>query len=641
MRYWIFFMLIGLTTAAQDYKMGSVTVEELAEKAYPADTSAAAAILYKDCRVNLAQDREGNWIITEETKVKIKIYKKEGYQYANFETALYKGIKSDGLHFYDDATYNLVNGKVEKTKRKGGSDFEEKQSRYYSLRKMTMPNVREGSIVEYRVVKTSFLGGSLDKFFLQYDIPVKEIRYVVTTPDMFKFNKTVGGYLKVEQVTTQSEVHNETYMANIDAYINTNVPALKDEAYVDNINNYRSYVKYEVSGYRGRTTIELANTWDNVAKNIYENDEFGKQLGRKNYFEEDLDPILKAAADPADALRRTFAFVQNRMNWNDYNGYYTDKGVKQAYADKTGNVADINLMLVTMLRHAGLAANPVLVSTRSNGINIFPSRTAFNYVVAAVEMGEDLILLDATSKNTQPGILPIRALNWSGRVIRPDGTSAEVELRPRNFSKEVNYIVGTIAPDGVVTGKVRRQYSDYVAYAFRENNGGVAKESYLEKLENRYKGIEVDDYEVANIKEFTKPVLETYAFTHNNVGDVIGDKIYLNPLLFFTLDENPFKQEQRSFPVDFVYPAQDKYNITMTLADGLQVDTMPKPVTYAMEDNLGTFKFNCSATGNQIQVSATFEMGTAMLPAEYYASVKQLFTEMISKQADKIVLKRI
>ncbi len=169
----------------------------------------------------------------------------------------------------------------------------------------------------------------------------------------------------------------------------------------------------------------------------------------------------------------------------------------------------------------------------------------------------------------------------------------------------------------------------------------MAKESYLEKLENRYKGIEVDDYEVANIKEFTKPVLETYAFTHNNVGDVIGDKIYLNPLLFFTLDENPFKQDQRSFPVDFVYPTQDKYNITMTLADGLQVDTMPKPITYAMEDNLGTFKFICSATGNQIQVSATFEMGTAMLPAEYYASVKQLFTEMISKQADKIVLKRI
>jgi hypothetical protein len=57
----------------------------------------------------------------------------------------------------------------------------------------------------------------------------------------------------------------------------------------------------------------------------------------------------------------------------------------KAYKDKTGNVAEINLMLTAMLRYAGLNANPVLVSTRSNGIAMFPNRTAFNYVIAAVE----------------------------------------------------------------------------------------------------------------------------------------------------------------------------------------------------------------------------------------------------------------
>jgi hypothetical protein len=64
-----------------------------------------------------------------------------------------------------------------------------------------------------------------------------------------------------------------------------------------------------------------------------------------------------------------------------------NEGVKKAYKDKTGNVAEINLMLTAMLRYAGLNANPVLVSTRSNGIAIFPNRTAFNYVIAAVENG--------------------------------------------------------------------------------------------------------------------------------------------------------------------------------------------------------------------------------------------------------------
>jgi hypothetical protein len=50
-------------------------------------------------------------------------------------------------------------------------------------------------------------------------------------------------------------------------------------------------------------------------------------------------------------------------------------------------------MLTAMLRYAGLTANPVLVSTRSNGIAPFPNRTAFNYVA---ETPKGLVLLDAS-----------------------------------------------------------------------------------------------------------------------------------------------------------------------------------------------------------------------------------------------------
>ena len=84
-----------------------------------------------------------------------------------------------------------------------------------------------------------------------------------------------------------------------------------------------------------------------------------------------------------------------------------------------------------MLRYAGLTANPVLVSTRSNGIAIFPNRTAFNYVIAAVETPNGNILLDASDKFSTPNVLPFRALNWYGRLIRKDGTSEEVDLMPK------------------------------------------------------------------------------------------------------------------------------------------------------------------------------------------------------------------
>src|SRR5690606_12665800 len=93
-----------------------------------------------------------------------------------------------------------------------------------------------------------------------------------------------------------------------------------------------------------------------------------------------------------------FDFVKNRMTWNERYGYDTRDGVEKAYANRTGNVAEINLMLVAMLRMAGLEANPVLLSTRKNGKAPFPSRMRLNYVIASVMVDNKLQLLDATYK---------------------------------------------------------------------------------------------------------------------------------------------------------------------------------------------------------------------------------------------------
>jgi hypothetical protein len=49
---------------------------------------------------------------------------------------------------------------------------------------------------------------------------------------------------------------------------------------------------------------------------------------------------------------------------------------------------------------------------------LFPNRTGFNYVIAAVETPSGMMLLDASDKFSTPNVLPFRALNWTGRLIR-------------------------------------------------------------------------------------------------------------------------------------------------------------------------------------------------------------------------------
>jgi hypothetical protein len=93
------------------------------------------------------------------------------------------------------------------------------------------------------------------------------------------------------------------------------------------------------------------------------------------------------------------------------------KALKKAYKDKTGNVAEINLMLTAMLRYAGLNANPVLVSTRSNGIAMFPNRTAFNM---CSRLKTEVNSFEPSDIYSTPNVLPLQTLNWFGRLIRKD-----------------------------------------------------------------------------------------------------------------------------------------------------------------------------------------------------------------------------
>jgi hypothetical protein len=322
-------------------------------------------------------------------------------------------------------------------------------------------------------------------------------------------------------------------------------------------------------------------------------------------------------------------------------GYGTDKGVRKAYKEGSGNIGDINLMLTAMLRYSGLDANPVLVSTRSNGISIFPNRTAFNYVIAEVETPGGKVLLDASDKFSAPNILPVRTLNWHGRLIRKDGTSEDIDLIPKKNSNDIVFMSYDIAPEGKITGKIRRQCTDYNAFQTRNSLEGVKEEEYLEKLENRNRKIEISDYSRNNVKDILLPTIETYSFAGNDLCEVIGGKIYINPLLFFANEKNPFKQEVREYPVDFGFPFLDKFNVTIKIPEGFTVETLPTPSAINMEDNVGSFKFNIAVNDNFLQLTVVNQINEAIISTEQYDMLKEYYKGLVAKQTEKIVLKKI
>jgi len=653
-------------TNAQKFELGKVSLAELEEKAHPKDPSAAAAVLFEKGEVKITYSESEGFVMFTEVKARIKIYKKEGYEEASKSVAYYlPANQRESVKFDNAVTYNLVNGEIVKSKLKSDGEFDEETNRYWGRKKITMPAVKEGSVIEYSYRLKSPNFEKIRDWQFQRDIPVNYSEFKMYIPEYFIYNSSQKGFIfptvtsnkisksivfnNKERVTngyvtsTSFSQDKIDYLETQTTYLAQHLPAMNDESYVNNIDNYTSSVNFELSmvKFPNSPVKSYSSDWESVTKTIYKFDDFGPELGKTGYFESEIDQLLQTAQTQDARIFAIFNYVKSNVTWNQYYGYSCHDGVKKAFKDKTGNVAEINLMLTAMLRYAGFNANPVLISTRSNGIALFPNTTAFNSVIAAIELDNGLVLLDATEKFSLPNMLPLRDLNWYGRLIRKDGTSTQIDLMEKNLSREVTFMNYAIKSDGSIEGKIRNQFNDHQALGFRQKYTSQAKDSYLESLENNNNNIEINDYTRENELDLSKPVVESYTFRDNKMTEIINNKIYITPLLFLTDTENPFKQEKREYPVDFGYPIQNKYTINIDIPEGYTIESMPKPLNLSTGDQIGAFKYMIGSTGNKIQVSVTTDINTAIVPADYYEVIKEFYQKMIEQQNEKIVLVKV
>ncbi|MFT3795159.1 DUF3857 domain-containing protein [Flavobacterium sp.] len=647
---------------AQKFELGKVSLEELKQTEHPKDPSAVAAILFEKGKVDFEYSQNEGFIMFTEVKTRIKIYKKEGYEWATKEVRFYLPSNNrESVSFDDAVTYNLVNGEIVKTKLKSEGEFEEQVNKYWGKKKITMPAIKEGSVIEfsYRIKSPNYQ--KIADWNFQTTIPVDFSEYKVSTPEYFVYQPSYKGF--VTPVTTSEKINKSIVLNSkerlyngrtvttnfnsdkIDYYVTQNIyttkdlPAMKDEMYVNNINNYTCSVGFELSMTRfPNTPLKTYSTdWQTVTNTIYKAEDFGPELSKTGYFEDQISALI-AGKSQEESVNLIYKHVKDNVKWNGYYSYYCDEGVKSAYKNKTGNVGEINLMLTAMMRFAGLNANPVLVSTRSNGIALFPNLTAYNYVICAVQFPDGMLLLDATEKYAVPNVLPLRDLNWFGRLIRKDGTSQEIELTPKNVSRNVVFMNYSVKGDGHAEGKYRCQLTDHKALDFRQKNCSMEKDAYLESLENDHNNIEIIDYTRENDYELSKPIVESYSFKDNKSTEIIGNKMYIDPLLFLAQNENPFRQEKREYPIDFGYPVQKKYNISIEIPEGYTVESLPKAINLSTGDEIGLFKYLIANTGNKIQITISTDINTAIVPAEYYEVIKEFYQKMIENQGQKIVL---
>lgn len=655
----------------QNYDFGKVSKQQAEEKICHKDSSVNAAVLYKNEKIWFAYQQEEGFVQIREVHERIKIYNKLGYDWATKRVRLYnRSIEnSEVLTSLKGYTFNVVDGKLVKDKLKKEGVFQELVNEYWKYESFTMPNVKEGSVIEYTYkIRSPYI--QIDDIQFQYTIPILKYDLKVSTPQYFNYNKlfnpkskyvpeleysTSNGMLNLNTKDDTNRKWNKApaftnyhyskvdYINNVIMASEVNIPALKEEPMLDNIYNYRAKLILELKTieYPGEPIEYFASTWEDVTKNIYDLDKFGGQLNKSGYFKEDIANLVEEGASEFKKINLIHNYVKSKVKWNGNYGVAAEKGVRKAYKEGVGNVADINLILVAMLQEMGIEANPVLVSTKNNGIPLFPTRQGFNYVICVVENDEGRVLMDATSANGTINVLPSRALHWQGRIVRENGSSNWVQLKSKVMSEETTSVKVQIQSDLSISGEVRQILTNYMAMNYRDRYIDAKDDELLKDFERDKGDVIIENIEFRDLSKTDKPFQISYDYQMQGGIEVIGETLLLNPLLFFAESQNIFKQEERTYPITLDFPIRNKYMITILLPEGYELESMPENGGSEFNNGEAKFVYAINRMGNYLQILVNFDLNTTLVLPEDYEYFKNFFRSYVEKHNEKIVLKKI
>jgi len=660
----ILLVLVSQITQAQKYKFGKVSKAELEEKFYPLDSTADAAVLYSERKTSFEFVSGQGFHIVEKYFKRIKIYTPEGYNQATKEILTYHDSESQKVTGIKAKTYTLEGGKIVKTKLKSKNIYKTKKNKYYDITSFTMPNLKSGCILEWKYTFTSPYIGMLNPVEIQEEIPVKKILARIATPEYFNYNTKTKGFIHIpiksdivkrhatntektrsksiwKPTKTSYNTSTISYDEKIQIIEMSDISALKDEPLSGNINNYKSGIDYELSfvKYPNSPIKAYATSWESVVEKIYQNTYFGEQIKKTKHFRDELNSTLQGVTDINGRINTIFQFAKNKIKWNDYYGKYSDEGVKKAYKKGEGSVGDINLSLVAMLQYAGLDANPVLVSTIENGIPIFPTRYGFNYVIAAVQSPDGLVLLDATEKNSLPNVLPRRVLNFQGMLIKKNGKSEWIPLYPTQHSFSKTVISAKLNEMGF-SGVARKTLTNNLLLNYRIEVRDKSKDDLIKWIDEDYKEIEVINARVSNLDNLEKNTIETIQFESESFVEEIDGKIYINPLLYKQLTQNKFKTDKRNFSIFYDYPRAYINEVNISLPENYSVESIPEALEFILPDNLGFFKYTILQEGAMLKVKSSLVINKAVIPANYYTDLKEFYNQIIVKEAEKIIIQK-
>jgi len=621
---------------------GKVIPSDFNNTLYPNEKGAEAIVLLNYLKAEMIN--ESGFKIKYTRHVRIRILKSSGYDYANISIPY---SKSDQLIGLEACTHNFENGETVSIDLSKKDFISENIYGNEYTRRFTFPQVREGSIIEYTY---SYIESDIWQFVpftMQKSIPVRHAEFLAVYPDYFVYNINRSGFNYIEEIHSTQSGYVGTMSANFNVYLWTgrNLPAFQPEPYLPAMHEYLAGLSFELAAVNfPNGSDEFASpTYNRFSQRLMLSDLFGKYLNSYLLFSGEVKKFTAGANNQYEKMEAIYNNIRNYMSWNGNNSFMLSKNHKDAYKDKNGNSADINLMLVNMLRTAGINADPVILSTINNGTlnRLMAYDGNFDYVVCLANIDGEEYLLDATNNYLPMGYLPYYCLNGEGWVVNEE-KGRFVNLRNEEKDFKTEYYRIQINEDGSISGNLEINYEGYSGYNLKKELKNIGDEYLKAKYLADYANVKFTDLEVTGLQDIETPLNINFGIETGKILQDAGEIVFFSPSNIYLSNNsiNPFVKEYREFPVNLGCPEMIYFIYLIEIPENLSIDEIPETIRLVMPDNAGRFTFSVTAENNTIHLQGQLQINKTYFTPEEYPALREFYT-LINQSLNKmIILKR-
>ncbi len=584
-----------------------------------------------------------------ERRIRLKILSAKGIAHANVRIPFYNYNNEERIAAFNALTYNIDSAKKIKITAVAKSGFYIKRiDKYYSELIIVFPAVKPGSVIEYQYKMERETMGQVKDWFFQGVLPVKYSRYQITIPQIFRFtvqpfvidNMEEESKVITQRISTQKGfIQTQSVKTN---YIMHNLPAIPIEPYMNSPKEYMQRLEFQLSqiDYGNGNIDNLRKKWSDVVDNLLQHDDFGKQLEQPIADMANLNKMAMAMPDTLQRIRFLFNALRKKMQWNNEESIYTQYGIAKAWLLKKGNTADINLLLLKLLKAAGIDAKPVLLSTKDNGlVNIkLPSPDQFNTVMVYINAADKSIVLDATDTVSSIWVMPQKIANTRGFIVEGERGNWQTFFNGNSKYKITAAIQAQITDSGKMSGMGLISSFDYAKTQHIEKWGDAINAIKNLKINHNGLSINIEGYEMINANEDSLPLEQKIKFSAQLNGT--GSYRYFTVNLFSGLDENPFTAEERITDIDFGFNQEYILFGSYNIPDDYVFEVQPENVLLIMPDTSIIFSRRVITDGNLLNVRISAEFRKPYYNADTYPDFAAFYKKMFARLNEQVVIKK-